>query len=370
MNFLFDLTAIYDHLTGIERYSINISRNIIKNHPENNYTLIFKNEIHESFKDLCDQKNVEVVILKSCQKFLFIQWRLMRCLYKKKADKYIFLAFTSPWLFRRKGIINTIHDISAWDCPGTRKWYLVWLSRIGIRNAVKVSERIITVSNFSKKRIMEKLNVDENRISVIYNGISSNFLNFDRSLKKKVEEKYSLPSKYLLCLSTLEPRKNMKLLIDSYLELKEQNKIDYSLVLAGRKGWKIKDVLGDEKKLLDNNVVLTGFIDDQDLPLIYYGAIAFVFPSLYEGFGIPVIEAMACGTIVISSDSSSLPEVIGNAGLLFKNNSKQDLEDEILKLNSMTDEEKDLIRKKAFQHAKDFSWEVEAEKLNNLLKKE
>lgn len=373
MTVLFDLSAIYDHLTGIERYAINISKNIIVNHPENRYILIFKKEIHKDFEDIANQENVDAHILAPCHKLIFNQWRLMRHLYKCKADRYVFLSFESPWLFRSENIINTIHDISAWDCPRTRKGYIILYGRIGIRNAIRVSKKIITVSEFSKSRLLQRLGVASDKVEVVYNGVSEQFLNqhgADEETQREVKEKYNLPDRYLLCLSTLEPRKNMKLLIDAFLELRKSGQLDCELVLAGRKGWKLDDAIGTNREIMEKYVHVTGFVDDRDLPIVYSQAEAFVFPSIYEGFGIPVIEAMSCNTVVISSDSSSLPEVVGDAGILFENNSLEGLKQAILRVVNMSDEEKAGYKHKGQKRFRQFSWEKEAERLHSILKDE
>lgn len=364
MKILFDLTALYDHLTGIERFAMNISKNIISQHPENTYVLVFKHEIHEQYLAEKNQDNVECVILPKCHKLVFYQWRLMRTLYKIKADRYVFLSFVSPWLFRNKNIINTIHDISAWDCPGSRKAYMVLYGRIGIRNALRNSKKIVTVSEFSKERIVKRLNGNANNINVVYNGVSKQFMEFsaDAAEMNKIKEKYHLPKRYILCLSTLEPRKNMKLLIEAYGELISEQKIDTELVLAGRKGWKLDQAVGDNAQLSDK-IHITGFIDDDDLPAIYKGAELFVFPSLYEGFGIPVIEAMSQGTIVVSSDSSSLPEVVGDAGFLFKSKDKESLKRCIIKTLNLNNIEHKLVVDKELEQSKKFDWSKEAEKM-------
>lgn len=369
MKILFDLTAIYDHLTGIERFAINISKNIILRHPENTYVLIFKEEIHEHFKEMEKQDNVECVILLKCHKFIFYQWKLMRKLYGIKADRYVFLSFVSPWLFRNRNIINTIHDISAWDCPGSRKKYMVVYGRIGIKNALRHSKNIITVSEFSKRRLVERLKGNKEIIKVVYNGVSEQFEKDTFGMKEinRIVDKYQLPDKYILCLSTLEPRKNMKLLIEAYSELVYEQRLDVDLVLAGRKGWKIEQAIGGKDNLSDR-IHITGFIDDSDLPIIYKQATLFAFPSIYEGFGIPVIEAMSQGTIVVSSDSSSLPEVIQDAGVLFKSGSKEDLKDKIMYVINMSDERRtEMINKEAEQMLK-FNWKKEAEKFYTVIR--
>ena len=212
MKILFDLTALYDHLTGIERYAMNIAKCIILQHPENDYILLFKNEVHKAFEKICLQDNVDARILPSCNKLLFYQWRLFQALKKCDADRFVFLSFVSPWLFRSPQIINTIHDISAWDCPGTRKWYMVCYGKIGIKNALKHSKRLVAVSEFTKKRLVDRLNATAQKITVVYNGVSEQFLKkaeISNDQINGVKQKYRLPDHYYLCLSTLEPRKNM-----------------------------------------------------------------------------------------------------------------------------------------------------------------
>lgn len=364
MTILFDLTAVYDHLTGIERYAINICKNIIKKHDDNQYILVFKNEVHSEFVFCVKQSNIEIKILKACHKLLFYQWRLMRYLYSVKADRYVFLSFVSPWLFRNKNIINTIHDISAWDCPTSRKWYMIAYGRIGIKNAIHLSKKIMTVSEFSKERIINRLRAQPYKVEVAYNGVSEQFVDLQMASKfrnEKLYQKYNIPSKYILCLSTLEPRKNMKLLIKAYQELLDEGKIDIDLVLVGRKGWKLKDAIG-ECNQLDRHIHLTGFVADEDIPFIYKNAEIFVFPSLYEGFGIPIIEAMSQGTLVIASDSSSLPEVVGDAGFLFENNSKDSLKKTILRALELSKNEREELQIKGFERSRCFNWNIEAEK--------
>lgn len=361
MTILFDLTAVYDHLTGIERYAINTAKYIIAAHPENSYILLFKNEIHPSLAKESALPNVRVQVIGGCNKLLFNQLVLPMKLRSCRADRYFFPCFQSPLLFRRKGIVNTIHDLAVWDCPETIKPIMVPYHRLSYLNAARVSRSIMTVSYFSKGRICKKLHVDERRVGVSFSGVSEQFLEPDVNAEKLayVRKKYSLPKKYLLCLSTVEPRKNMSLLIKAVAELRKEGKLDAELVLAGRSGWKTKQALGS----LSSRTHLTGFIDDCDLPAVYRGAEAFVFPSLYEGFGLPVVEAMACGTPVISSDAASLPEAAGDSGLLFESGSVSSLKCAILKLLAMPEDEREKLRSRAHRHAQKFAWETVAERV-------
>ena len=369
MKILMDLTSLCDNFSGIERYALNISKELLKLDDKNRYILIFKNCIHNSFNVFKDRENIEFRIIMGKNKLIFNQIILPKCLYTIKADKYIFLAFPNPILFRRKGIINTIHDLTAWDYPDTMKMDSKIYFKASIINAINVSERILTVSKFSRKRIIEKFNTD--KIDIVYNGVSDVFLKAmdisDFKLKEETKNKYNLPQDYIMCLCTLEPRKNIELLIKAYVELREEYKIKFKLVLVGRKGWKINNLLSKINIKHSDDIIITGFVDDEDLPQIYIGAKLFVFPSLYEGFGIPVLEAMSLGVPVISSDTSSLPEVLGDSGLLFYNNDKEDLK---LKIRKILEKDFNEIKKMSLleiDRAKKFNWSNEAEKLVEIL---
>jgi glycosyltransferase involved in cell wall biosynthesis len=188
---------------------------------------------------------------------------------------------------------------------------------------------MITVSEFSKGRISEILKYPKNKIQVIpaavYEGITKDYgIEYEA-----VKEKYSLPDKYIMTLSTLEPRKNMKILLEAYSAICD--KVDYELVLVGRKGWMMDEIL--EKYNTQNRIHITGFVEDDHVALIYKNAICFVFPSLYEGFGMPPVEALAVGTPVVASDAASIPEVLMGQAVYFKNNSKEELESILLTLN-------------------------------------
>ena len=180
------------------------------------------------------------------------------------------------------------------------------------------------------------LRVPDKKIRIIYCGLSENFLHPQKLDLEVIREKYHLPEDYLLCLSTLEPRKNMQLLLKVYESLYREGKIRRPLALAGRKGWKIEQMLTEIQEHGEIPVTVTGFIEDEDLPAIYKMAKCFVFPSIYEGFGIPPLEAMAMGVPVISSDSSCLPEILGDGAIYFRDQDEEDLKRKILELENGT----------------------------------
>lgn len=323
MRICVDLTSLADNFSGIERFALSITKELIKS-TEHHWILLFKNEVYKDFKD----EDVEKIVINGGNKLIFNQLILPLKLLGIKADSYFFPAFPAPFFFFNKNAYNTIHDLSCWDCPGSNKRYMIWYFKIMYWKASLCNKKIITVSEFSKGRICKILKAKPENVSVVYNGISDQFNNSELSdeEKKRVERKYNLPKDYVLCLSTLEPRKNLRLLLDAYSSLFYEGIID-EIVLAGRKGWKMEDFLKGYPEEFLQHVHFTGFVDDEDLPAIYKLAKVFVFPSLYEGFGIPPLEALACGTPVISSDAASMPEVLGNNAVYFINDNKNSLVD-------------------------------------------
>lgn len=334
MRCVIDLTSLEDNFSGIERYALSMTKEIIKQERNIEFILLFKNNIFRELKEYTSYSNVNYVILKGKNKLIFNQITLLKALNKIDADKYVFFAFPSPILFRRKGMYNTIHDMGAWDVPNTIKT----LSRIYFKysyiNAAAVSEGIITVSNYSKERITSLLNIAGAKVHVIPSGVSDNFYidNIENTAKEAeyVRQKYHLPKKYIMCLSTLEPRKNMTLLLDAFIEVMDS--VDYDLVIVGRKGWKI-DKLMEKSERLKNRVHLTGFIEDKDVKYIYKLAKCFVFTSVYEGFGLPPLEALKMNVPVISSNAASLPEVLEDRAIYFQSCNKSDLSIKLIDLD-------------------------------------
>ncbi|MCD7766900.1 MAG: glycosyltransferase family 4 protein [Lachnospiraceae bacterium] len=397
-----DLTSLDDNFTGIERYALNMALELIKAADGDSFELIFKNQIFPDFKQYESQDNIHFHILPGCSKLLFNQWRLPRFLNRLNADYYLFFAFPMPVLLHKKHVLSTIHDLGCWDCPETMKTQMVWYFRLSYRWAVRHAERTITVSEFSKSRIQQILHVPEEKILVTYNGVCGKFLTEEgkrqTSVSEDFAEKYHLPDEYMLCLSTLEPRKNMTLLLNAYLDLYRQGKIRTKLVLAGRRGWKIDELLRkvgvaepvnssdiasdatdatgiseatDASDTADATdaipVTITGFVDDDDLPEVYRMAKYFVFPSIYEGFGIPPLEAMSQGVPVISSDAASMPEVLGDAPVYFKSQDEEDLKRAILAMESLTEAARADRAAAGMRQSQKFRYGQEAEKVRDCL---
>lgn len=255
--------------------------------------------------------------------------------------------------------IVTIHDLTFKVYPQMMKGLDSLYYNLFVPLSAKNADVIIADSFNTKKDIIKYLGIDEKKIEVVYPGVDERFSPIQNiSQLDNFQRRYNLPANFILTVSTLEPRKNIIRLVNAYHKLKTS--LDHKLVIAGAKGWKYSSVFERVKELnLQNSVIFTNYIPDEELPLLYNLADMFVFPSLYEGFGLPVLEAMACGTPVITSNVASLPEVIGEAGLLINPLNENELVNAIYQVLS----DKKLstqLAQKGIKQAKLFSWEKSA----------
>lgn len=218
-------------------------------------------------------------------------------------------------LRERAAAVVTIHDLTFLEEPSWYRWERAAYNKWGVSHSVRRAKRIIAVSEATAKSLVERLSVDRDCIDVVYNGVDERFVPADDVTKAAVRKKYELPDAFFLFVGTLEPRKNLVRVIRAWGHIAEE--VEQDLVLVGREGWKAEPIFQAAREANRNDRIrMVGFVDHGDLPGLMGTADALVYPSLAEGFGIPVAEAMACGTPVITSNVSSLPEVAGNAGLL------------------------------------------------------
>ncbi|QWT52112.1 glycosyltransferase family 4 protein [Eubacterium sp. MSJ-33] len=362
MKIFVDLTSLADNFSGIERFALSITQELVK-HAEHTYILAFKNEIHPAFQRKLP--NVRRMVIRGRNKLIFAQLTFPGKLWRVRADCYLFPAFPAPFLFFSKKAVSAIHDVGCWDCPETNKRSMIVYFRILYRKVAMCGKRIITVSEFSKGRIVERLHVKPERVAVIYDGVSECFTKFayEEAMDIQVRERLELPEHYILCLSTLEPRKNMRFLIEAYAKMRYNKKVNRELVLVGRKGWMVDTLLDDIPDDVKQHIHLTGFVGDDELPYVYHDADIFVFTSIYEGFGMPPVEALTCGTSVLSSDAASMPEVLGGAAEYFQSGNMQDLME---KLQQMLESK----HKRSYDTIRQYDWGEEAGKLLEILKEE
>lgn len=373
MKVLIDLTSLADNFSGIERFALSITKELILDHNRKDieYILVFKNEIHKEFAFAIEKNSVKKVVIKGSNKLIFNQLQLPLRLATIKADYYFFPAFPAPFFFFDRNAISAIHDVGCWDCPSKNKRYMTLYFKLMYWKAALRKKRVVTVSQFSKERISKILKKNAEEIVVIYDGLSDCFADFsyEKEQDMKAKKAYGLPENYILCLSTLEPRKNMRLLVDAFNELTKEKKIDTNLVLAGRKGWLMDDLLSNLDQEIVDKIHFTGFVDDNLLPYVYRNAQVFVFPSVYEGFGVPPIEAMSMGIPVISSDAASLPEVLGNSAYYFENRNLEELKNQIVTVMNLPEEKIAMVKRAGMEQANKYSWKIEAQKFENILQR-
>jgi glycosyltransferase involved in cell wall biosynthesis len=224
--------------------------------------------------------------------------------------------FTLPPLASARGVV-TIHDLSflklpQFADPGLRE-YLAARTPDSARRA----ERVLADSENTRQDVIELLDIPPDKVTVVRAGVEPRFRPVhDPHLLQAARERYQLPELFVLFVGTIEPRKNLSRLISAYAEMRRQTGLPHSLILGGGKGWLSDEIYEQVRREgLEEDVKFPGFVADADLPALYTLADLFAFPSLYEGFGLPPLEAMACGTPVVASRNSSLPEVLGAAAL-------------------------------------------------------
>lgn len=232
---------------------------------------------------------------------------------REGADVYHGVLNVMPLLAGIPSVV-TIHDLSAILFPQTfrriNRMYTRWAINVSARRAA----HIFTVSEYARQEIITHLNVPAERVTVTYDACDERFRPSSPAELAAFRQRNQLPERYLFYLGTLEPRKNIPRLLDAYAKIAHE--VDVPLLIGGGKGWLYEPILAQAERLqLGDKLKFVGYIPQEEQHLWYGAATAFVFPSLYEGFGMPPLEAMACGTPVIVSNASSLPEVTGDAGL-------------------------------------------------------
>ncbi len=252
----------------------------------------------------------------------------------------------------------TVHDLSFLRMPerfpAAKRAYLSWLCRWSVHKA----DRVIAVSRQTADDLIGLLGVAAEKIEVVYNGVASSFAPRLAAEIDSIRDRHAMPERFLLYVGTLEPRKNLERLLVAFARWRENTDAqDVVLVLAGAKGWFYEQIFAQVQTLgLADAVRFPGFIPAADLPDRYNGALAFVYPSLFEGFGLPVLEAMACGTPVICSRTASRSEVSGDAALTFAPEEVDSLADCLTRIVSEPDLRADL-RQRGLEQSRLFSWQ-------------
>jgi glycosyltransferase involved in cell wall biosynthesis len=256
--------------------------------------------------------------------------------------------------------VVTIHDLAFIRFPQTfrayNRTYLDFATRLTARRAA----RILTVSEHTRREVIGLLGVPPERVVVTPNAARAHFRPPPIGAIDQLRARHGLPERFLLYVGTLEPRKNLTTLLEAFAEVARRT--DATLLIGGGKGWLYTPIFERLAALgLRDRVRFVGYIDEEELPLWYAAATVFVFPSIYEGFGMPPLEAMACGTPVVTSNTSSLPEVVGDAGIMVDPHDAAALAAALTQLLNDADLRADL-RTRGLQRAARFTWSTTAER--------
>ncbi len=360
---LFLSDVITPPLTGIGRYAYEVASGL-KNHSDIEDVQFFHNcNFIEDPKEIIQSGQVFTALKKNAPfRGLLrpIYQTLRKTLLNLKSKPYQGYILHSPnyYLFPFNGPkIVTIHDVSHLRYPECHPKDRIQYLNKHIPKAIAQANHIITVSEFSKREILEFYKIPESMVSVTPLAAASKFKPRTENETASILQKYKLIyGQYLLSVATFEPRKNLNRLIDAYASLPFHIKDQYPLILVGASGWENKDLHSKIKTLLKTeNIYCLGYVSDDDLPYLYSGARGFAYPSLYEGFGLQVLESMASGIPIVTSNSTSLVEVAGDAGILVD---PENLESIAAGLKSILTD--DILRKekieKGFANAQKYSW--------------
>jgi len=264
--------------------------------------------------------------------------------------------------------VVAIMDLGYLKFSGQFKKYDFWQLKLWTAISIFVSKYVISISNSTKRDIIKRYRFAKNKIIVVYPANNKKVFNTKISSKEvtRIRNKYSL-DKYLLFLSTLKPSKNIEGLLDAFGIINKKYP-NYKLVIAGKKGWLYGSVAQKVQKLrLEDKVVFTGFVPDDDVAGLIKGAKVFVSPSFWEGFGLVVLDALACGVAVVSSNAGSLPEVVGKAGLLVNPNNHEEIAKAVMEILSMSPKRYNTLVTKGLLQAEKFDWEKTATKTLEVL---
>jgi glycosyltransferase involved in cell wall biosynthesis len=358
---------------GMGRYCMSLIKSLAKIDHENKY-VIFKTP--KASNPLTYSPNFTEMIVNI--KPLSIGTVIAFSDFLKKANLDVFLAtfYIAPWYVPCKMVL-TVNDMMDRSFPQMfshhpfpKSYCLTLFYRLVVGRALKNACRVIAISHFTKREILRYYNLPEERIKVIYDAADEHFRPVeDMKLLEGIREKYHLPSEYVLFVGTTKYYKNLHRLIESFsYVMKDDFSPKPKLIIAG-----MKDVLGSEleqltKRLkIEEDVLFIGSVEENDLPSLYSGAKVFILPSLYEGFGLTALEAMACGTPVIASNISALPEVVDDGGILIDPLDTKKMAFVLKKLLMEEDFQKSLSLK-GLRQAKNFSWEKTAIETLSLLK--
>ena len=267
--------------------------------------------------------------------------------------------------------VVTIHDLVWRFYPATMGAFSRCMHRVFVERSIQQANKVISVSESTARDLQRILNVPEAKIEVIHHGVGPAYKPHDPSAAAEyVASKYGVSKDYVLTVGTVEPRKNLVTLVEAMKILRDRGEHSLQLLVVGGTGWKNAKIYKSVQHsgLTESDIRFLGFVPEEDLPVLYLGACIFLFPSLYEGFGLPLVEAMACGVPVVASNTSSIPEVVQDAALLVSPNRPEDFAEAMLRVRGDADLRRTMIQG-GLRRACYFRWDEAARRILKCLER-
>ena len=347
--------------SGMGQYAYQLTKHILENDSTNRYILLSDRPVPKTFPETYTVRIFHISGLPGSINTLY--FHLCSLFFAKfLCDRYITTsALYVPALIPGKAFV-VIHDLVTFKYPSLHTFKTKFLIRLVIRPALKHAKTIITVSDNTRKDLLQLFPyIPGDKVATIHLGLNTALVEeldpYSEKIWEETESKFRITAPYILFVGTTEPRKNLLLLIDAFSEF-YPNKQDIQLVIAGKQGWgieKLQEKLKTLSSSTQHNIIITGYITDTEKAYLYRNALIFVYPSLYEGFGMPLLEAMSIGTAVITGNTSSLPEVAGDAAILIDPYDSHALSKNMLQLMQDAEERKRLIAK-GYRQIEKFDW--------------
>lgn len=359
MKIFIDLTALSEKPTGIARVAENVAKTMIRNHPEHRYVLAFWRDVPKRFSVDRFGENVQIIRIQAGYRTMRLK-DLPLAMYRSKADVYLCCAFPCPLTFWDKRAVSVIHDLTPfiYGETMTKEARCTW--RLLIRHAVRTNGLLLHVSRTVMQEVKNKFH--RKKSAAILLGVD-----IGQQADASILEKFKLEKNgYILSVSTLEPRKNLKFLLNAFSMLDNQS--DIKLVLAGGKGWKLEDAIGAVDPEVEKNIIFTDYVSDSELKALYQNARCFVSSSVYEGFGLPVIEAVKNDLPVLISDIPVYREITDGKAVYFDLEAPESLR-KCLDQAIVSDMRKTEQFAQLKEFASGYTWDNYAEQLNQLLLK-
>ncbi|HXI23186.1 MAG TPA: glycosyltransferase family 1 protein [Pyrinomonadaceae bacterium] len=356
-------------LTGVGHYTLELARSLARNFPKDEFELVSPKPFNPAAIAAFQRESIPNLLLTEAKSSSLRGhwWSVGLPMYARRArfDLFHGTNFEVP-LWKRRRAVLTIHDLSTLLYPETHRARAVRRARVRLPIAAKIADAIITPTEAVRQEVCERLKVKPGKVTAIHEAPRRTFSPMTKEETVAIRKRLRVEDEFLLFVGTLEPRKNLLTMLRAFEEVITRTSARPQLVIAGGEGWLIDETLSFMNSAsLKDRIQLTGYLNDEDLRALYSSSRAFVYPSLYEGFGLPPLEAMACGAPVIASRIATLRETLGEAAILVEPLDVQTLSRTIVE--ALKDERRRAaMREAGIKHAAKFSWDEAARRTHEV----